>query len=238
MKAKAVIFDFGGTLFDYYPSNAEIWVKISKLLGLDILPNNPDLLSGLAKQRRYLEYSANSGKELLNTNWDDPYDKNLMKWNNFVSNELKINNKNSHQIIYEEFKKREGSYQIYKESREILDELLRRKIKIGMVSNTSESSAEGRRPMLEEYGILKHFETIIFSSEVGIAKPDHKIFVMALEELQIPAENVLHVGDSIYHDVNGAKKVGITPILYDPLKFFIYDCIKIENLLDLLELIE
>jgi putative hydrolase of the HAD superfamily len=143
-----------------------------------------------------------------------------------------------HKIIYEEFKKREGTYKIIKESKRIIEELSERYIKIGMVSNTSETSAEIRRPMLEEHGILNYFETLIFSSEVHYSKPDPKIFVLALEELQIPSKNVLHVGDSLYHDVNGAENVGLIPVLFDPLRFFSYDGYKIENLLELLKIVD
>lgn len=107
-----------------------------------------------------------------------------------------------------------------------------------MVSNTSKTSAEGRRPMLEEHGILKYFDEIILSSEVDISKPDPEIFFMALEKLKIPGDKVLHIGDSIYDDVNGAKKAGLTPVLFDPLNLFSFDGLKIKNLLELIEIVD
>ncbi|MHA2338958.1 MAG: HAD family hydrolase, partial [Candidatus Hodarchaeales archaeon] len=187
----------------------------------------------------FLESSAKQGnKALSNANWDDPNDKILQKWNNFVFTALNIKHAFPHKIIYEEFKKREGTYKIIKESKSTIEELSRRDIKIGMVSNTSETSAEIRRPMLEEHGILNYFETLIFSSEVHYSKPDPKIFLLALEEMQIPSQNVLYVGDSLYHDVNGAENVGLVPVLFDPLRFFSYDGYKIENLLDLLRIVD
>jgi putative hydrolase of the HAD superfamily len=70
---------------------------------------------------------------------------------------------------------------------------------------------------------------------VGVGKPDPKIFRAALDALQVSPLEVVHVGDSMTGDVEGAKAAGIAPILldrgnrYQPAE----GLLRIEALLDL-----
>lgn len=61
---------------------------------------------------------------------------------------------------------------------------------------------------------------VLDSAVVGIAKPDPRIFAIALEALGVPADNtVLHIGDSLRYDVTGALAAGIRPVHLDPYGF-------------------
>jgi len=96
-------------------------------------------------------------------------------------------------------------------TREMLDWFRERGARLGVISN-----AEGQiRRLLEHTGLDNRFETIIDSSEVGIAKPDSRIFELAMERMGVAPERCIHVGDVPEIDVAGAKAVGITPILID-----------------------
>ena len=57
---------------------------------------------------------------------------------------------------------------------------------------------------------------IIDSSVVGIRKPDPRIFHIALETLGMGPDEVIHIGDSVRFDVEGARAAGIRPIHLDP----------------------
>ena len=57
---------------------------------------------------------------------------------------------------------------------------------------------------------------VIDSGRVGSAKPDPRIFHLALESAGVEAGAVVHVGDMISTDVLGARAAGITPIHLDP----------------------
>jgi putative hydrolase of the HAD superfamily len=58
------------------------------------------------------------------------------------------------------------------------------------------------------------------SARAGVAKPDPAIFRLALESLGVPAGNtVLHVGDSLRSDVDGALAAGLQPVHFDPYGF-------------------
>ena len=57
---------------------------------------------------------------------------------------------------------------------------------------------------------------VIDSAVVGVAKPDPRIFGLALEKLGIGRDGVVHVGDTVCFDVDGGQAAGIRPIHLDP----------------------
>ncbi len=57
---------------------------------------------------------------------------------------------------------------------------------------------------------------VIDSARVGSAKPDARIFRIALRRAGVPATSVVHVGDMLCADVTGARAAGIVPIHLDP----------------------
>ncbi|MFZ0971734.1 MAG: HAD family hydrolase [Solirubrobacteraceae bacterium] len=59
--------------------------------------------------------------------------------------------------------------------------------------------------------------SVIDSHVVGAAKPDPRIFEIALARAGIRACEVVHVGDTLANDVAGAHAAGIAPIHFDPL---------------------
>ena len=61
-----------------------------------------------------------------------------------------------------------------------------------------------------------YFDPILISEEVGVAKPDRRIFEMALAQLDMRREDVLYVGDSISHDREGCISAGIDFCHYCP----------------------
>lgn len=62
--------------------------------------------------------------------------------------------------------------------------------------------------VLHEFNMESFFDDVVESSVIKIRKPDERIYKIGLQKLQIPAENVLAIGDSFYKDIEPAKKVG------------------------------
>jgi 2-haloalkanoic acid dehalogenase type II len=62
---------------------------------------------------------------------------------------------------------------------------------------------------LERVGIHVHFDHHISARNTGAAKPDPRIFQAAVERLNVPPENILHVGDDAELDVVGARNAGM-----------------------------
>jgi HAD superfamily hydrolase (TIGR01549 family) len=57
--------------------------------------------------------------------------------------------------------------------------------------------------------ISRYFSSIVISEEVGIAKPDPRIFQPALAKLGVEAADVLYVGDSVTSDMAAARNAGM-----------------------------
>ena len=86
-------------------------------------------------------------------------------------------------------------------------------VRVAVVSN-SDGSVRGS---LGQAGLLDLFEFVIDSHEVGVAKPDPKIFQAALERMGLEPSNAWYVGDSVFHDINGAGAAGLARAwLVDP----------------------
>ena len=59
-------------------------------------------------------------------------------------------------------------------------------------------------------------ECITDSGQLGTAKPDPRMFEATVTSLGLPAERVLHVGDSVRFDVEGAAAAGLAVAHFDP----------------------
>ena len=86
-------------------------------------------------------------------------------------------------------------------------------IRMAVVSN-SEGTIEAT---LREIGLGRHLDTVVDSWIVGVAKPDPRIFRLALDRLGVAADDALMVGDTPAADIDGARAAGIRAVLIDPL---------------------
>ena len=68
---------------------------------------------------------------------------------------------------------------------------------------------------LKNSGIYNYFQNIIISEEIGVLKPNKKIFSHALDLCDSIPEECLMIGDDITSDVLGAKQVGIDQVFYN-----------------------
>jgi putative hydrolase of the HAD superfamily len=95
-------------------------------------------------------------------------------------------------------------------------------IRLGVVSNADGTVADqlvAARVLQVGEGHGVEVTVVVDSTVVGIEKPDPRIFTVALEALGIDAEatsRVVHVGDSIFADVTGARAAGLRPLHLDP----------------------
>jgi putative hydrolase of the HAD superfamily len=64
------------------------------------------------------------------------------------------------------------------------------------------------------------FKDILVSEELGIAKPEIAFYKKAIEQIGLPPQNILYVGDSLKLDIRPALQAGLKPLLIDRDKFF------------------
>jgi putative hydrolase of the HAD superfamily len=101
------------------------------------------------------------------------------------------------------------AWRVFPDVLPVLDGLAARGLKLGVISNWDERL----RPLLKRLKLAGYFEIIIVSREVRAAKPARAIFQHALRRLALPADAVLHVGDSLSMDVRGARAAGLSALL-------------------------
>ena len=66
--------------------------------------------------------------------------------------------------------------------------------------------------VLSELGLTDFFHSIVISAEVGVKKPDPRIFDVAFDQTGMKPEEVVYVGDT-EDDVKAARAADIVPIL-------------------------
>ncbi|KAA3642986.1 MAG: HAD family hydrolase [Chloroflexi bacterium] len=87
---------------------------------------------------------------------------------------------------------------------------------LGVVTNRDEPVQD----YLDEKGIGGFFDFILAAGEIGIWKPDSRVFEHALKEMGAEPGMSVYIGDNYFADVLGAQSAGIQPVLVDPHKFF------------------
>lgn len=100
-------------------------------------------------------------------------------------------------------------FQLYADVPDSLRELRAAGVKLAVVSNWDVSLAD----VLDDLGVARLLDFTLTSAQVGAAKPDPAIFLHALEKLEVPASDAVHVGDSPALDLVGAEAAGIEAIL-------------------------
>ncbi|MCZ1011035.1 HAD family hydrolase [Streptomyces lydicus] len=83
------------------------------------------------------------------------------------------------------------AWQPYPDAAEVLAELHRRGIRIGVLSNIGWDL----RPVLRAHGLDGYVDGWVLSYEHGIQKPDHRLFALGCRELGLQPTAVLMVGD-------------------------------------------
>jgi FMN phosphatase YigB (HAD superfamily) len=80
---------------------------------------------------------------------------------------------------------------------------------LGLVTNGPVGLQQGK---IDEVGIGRLFATIVISEQVGVHKPDPRVFQRALDQLACTGAEAWFVGDHPRNDVLGAAGVGMQPI--------------------------
>lgn len=79
---------------------------------------------------------------------------------------------------------------------------------MALVTNGSKS----QRAKINAIGASVYFDTVLISEEVGIAKPDPAIFTQAMSRLNAASDRSVFVGDSLEHDMVGARNAGMMTV--------------------------
>lgn len=119
----------------------------------------------------------------------------------------------------------------------LLDEISK-KMKIAIITN---GITQRQKEKIRNSGLNNCIETILISEEVGYRKPDKIIFDIAVDILDVRAEEVLFAGDNLELDIRGSQNAGMIAAWFNPLrennKTDIQPDYEIDSLESILELI-
>ncbi|NGP89993.1 HAD family hydrolase [Fodinibius halophilus] len=76
---------------------------------------------------------------------------------------------------------------------------------VGILTN---GFAETQRLKFEEFGLYESANHTVISEDVGVLKPDPKVFDHATQEAGVAKDDILYVGDSFSSDIEGGSQYG------------------------------
>ena len=97
---------------------------------------------------------------------------------------------------------------LFKDTLDVLEYLKSKGYKLGIIANQK----KGLEKRLDEFGILKYFELVIASEEVGISKPDKEIFIITISKVNCIPQECVMIGDRLDNDIIPAKQIGMKTI--------------------------
>lgn len=84
-------------------------------------------------------------------------------------------------------------------------------VALGIISNWDRRLVS----LLDGLGIGELVDTVVSSADVGLRKPDPRIFELACGRVGVSPDRAAHVGDHHYADIVGARAVGMSAVLID-----------------------
>lgn len=97
---------------------------------------------------------------------------------------------------------------LYEDTIDVLSYLVNRGYKLGIIANQK----QGLENRLAEFGILKYFDLVIASEEIGVSKPSKEIFEMAVDKVNFNPLECIMIGDRLDNDIFPAKQIGMKTI--------------------------
>ncbi len=206
MSTRAVLFDFGGTLYDYRcfaRAEAESLAELARWAGIDAAPEALARAQRDAMRSVFEGYRARSfylHKDLF----EDALRATLAAFGVDAPAELLLRYR---RLQWEgharDFVLRPGV-------RETLAGLRARGLHLGMVSNIDDDQLDH---LLEIAGVRGDFDSVLSSERAGACKPEPAIFEEALRRAGCAPHQAVFVGDSLFHDVGGANRLGLRSVL-------------------------
>ena len=91
--------------------------------------------------------------------------------------------------------------------------LLGSRYRLGIVTN---GAPDLQHAKITGMGLRPYFDTIVVSGEVGVGKPDARVFSRALDALGVTPAQAVMIGDNIVRDIGGAQRMGMRGIWVNP----------------------
>lgn len=229
---KAVFFDFYNTLVQYWPPLDEIQQASCKELGLTVPKEG--IRRGYALADEYM--STENSKIPLAERTVGERDLFFAEYERLVIKGAGVDvTLRLAEEVWQMAIQVPKDFDLFEDVLPGLELLKKRGIILGVISNL-------RRDMgglCEQLGLSPYLDFCVTSADAGAEKPHAPIFLAALKRARIEPGEAVHLGDQYNSDVQGARAVGITPVLMDRDGWHkdITDCPRITSVAELDQLI-
>lgn len=225
MQIKAISFDAAGTLLHAHPSVGHVYAEVVGRYGPKVDPQTmEDAFRRAFTERRALTPGAETNLKIPGNDRyrEVPHSPGPLEregydwWKTLVFDVLKSlevsvgRPDDFFHELYWRFADPEV-WRLFPDAMPALLEARGRGLKIALVSNWDVRL----RRLSEGLGLAPLFEALIISSEVGVEKPDPRIYRIACERLGIAPCDALHIGDNRREDIAGARAAGMRALLID-----------------------
>jgi putative hydrolase of the HAD superfamily len=205
---KAVFFDAGHTLLYAHPDLGTIYAQTTAALGVRLPPERFAEVFIPVFQEAVKTYAGESVSS-------DAHDYAMWRAiSRRIYDGIEALREIDFDVWFEALYRRFGEpevWRFYEDVEPALKDLRARGLKLGVVSNWDTRL----RGICEGLGLCNLVDFIVISAEVGVRKPDPRIFHVAIEKAGVRPEEALHVGDLPEEDVEGARRAAIRPVLID-----------------------
>jgi putative hydrolase of the HAD superfamily len=205
-RTRAVLFDFGGTLYDYRDLEAGSRECLRAFVDWHGHQVDDAALASAYRQSMRKVFFEYLPRPFYHHR--DLFRDALLE----LARELRLEPRRDlverHQAMQWQVQKRD--FRLRPGVRATLDELNRRGLHVGMVSNIDQDHLEH---LLDCAGIRHQFQSLLSSEVAQSCKPDQGFFRLALERAGCAAESALFVGDSLQQDIAGANRAGMRSVL-------------------------
>jgi HAD superfamily hydrolase (TIGR01549 family) len=213
---KAIFFDLDGTIRHNLPSGGEVFAAQARRLGL------PASLEDQLRSMRWEHYYWANSAELLEDRQQIDADVSAF-WMRY--SERRLVAMGATRVRAQELAPQINAYmtESYKpdsvvppDALHALQELAKRKLPMAVISNRDKPYEDE----LAALGLSQFFAFGLAGGEIDAFKPHPRIFLHACDRLGVLPVESAYVGDNYFADVNGARRAGLTPVLYDPSGIF------------------
>lgn len=203
---RAVLFDFGGTLYDYATLEAgerESLVELARQFGIEAEPRVIQRAHREAMRRVFRHYLQR--RFYLHRDLFRDAVIGMLESFEVAPNAARLDRYRAAQ-----WQRHARDFTLREGVSETLDTLRQRGIHLGIVSNIDDDQLDH---LLEIAGIGSSFDSILSSEQAQSCKPDPSIFEEALRRAGCAAREALFVGDTLAQDIVGANNVGLQSVL-------------------------